>query len=133
MAKLYRKKRVSNAYSYRLEGMTQWMSAYEVGHVLYQARLPLPMDAPLHMQQGYGKAAKEQDLVWVADFRRLYRLGKVVPLPDYRYMVKGITPFIFDGKKGQYPLKRGQSERLPMVHRVHAAEVRKRYVKLAFG
>jgi hypothetical protein len=132
MAKLYRKKRVTTGYSNRLEGCEQWFSNYEVGHILYQARLALPADAPLHMQQGYAKAAKEQDEVWVTDFRRLYRLGRVEPLPQYAYMVRGITPFIFAGK-AEVSRKVGQRQRLPHVQRLHAAEVRKRLVKASFG
>jgi len=134
MAKMYRRKRVSKGYNIRTAGTTQWMSNYEVGHALYQARHDLPLDAPLHMEQGYTKAAKEEDIVMVTDFRRLYRLGLIMPLPMYRYMVDGIKPFIFDKGKAVHPSKRGQGNRLPLIHRIQAARVRNRAaVKRAFG
>ena len=107
MAKMYKRKRVSKGYNVKLAGTVHRLSNYEAGHELYQARHVLPMDAPLHMQQGYKKAAREEDLVMVADFRHAYRMGLVMPLPMYRYMVEGIKPFIFE-TRGIHPLKRGQ-------------------------
>jgi len=132
MAKLYRKKRVSKGYNVRMSGDVNRYSNYEAGHVLYQTDHALPMDAPLHMKQGYSKSAKEADLVWMADFRRLYRIGRVSPLPNYRYMVQGITPFLLSSK-AQYPLARGQKGRLPQREREKQKQIDKRYVKLAFG
>jgi len=133
MAKMYRRKRTSKAYSLHVDGDVRYYSAYELGHVLWQTDHALPLDPPLHMAQGYKKAAREQDLYNVAEFRRLYRLGLVSPLPRYRYMVQGIRVCIFTlDNKGTYPLNRGQNKRLPILMRQKQAAIDKAYVKRAF-
>jgi hypothetical protein len=97
----------------RVGGDVRYYSDYELGHVYWVTEKPLPLDASLPMQQGYVKAAKEQDMSEVAHLRTMYRRGLWEPLPKYRYMVTGIRQYDYQYlTRADAPLKRGQAGRV---------------------
>ena len=100
MAKMHGKKRVSGASKHYINGW--WYTDYEVGHLLWQCRKPLPMTASRAMQQGYVNGAKEQDLSLVASMRHQERAGRFEFLPKYHGMSAFSGNPLRYGQKGRY-------------------------------
>lgn len=108
MSKSHGGKRVSKASKHYVNGW--WYTDYEIGHVLYQCRKPLPITAPRAMQQGYVNAAKEQDLSMIASMRHAERQGRFQFLPKHSQLSWQSGNALNYGQKSRYPVTRARAQ-----------------------
>ena len=108
MAKMYGKKSTSKACKHYING--HYYTDYEIGHILWQCGQELPITAPRNMQQGYVKAAKEQDHALVASMKHAERQGTFQFLPKYRHVLSYTTgnPLRY-GQESRYPVRKARA------------------------